>query len=115
MSSTALSSTTALTAEDVRAKFTGNRVDLAMLAEGMGCTQRTLYNYCEDGMPFIRVAGKRYVDPDEAKDWLIQQAQQRREPSPEPEPVRGPGRPAKSAPVAPAHVESRGRRSLPAR
>jgi hypothetical protein len=57
-------------ARAVRERLVGNRVHCHLLAEALGVQIRSIYAYMERGMPYSKIAGKRWVCLDEAKAWL---------------------------------------------
>lgn len=87
--------------DQVRRKLLANKVRLDVLAELLGLQSRTVYNYCEAGLPFIKVDGLRWFDVDVAFEWLTRRKDSLPappEPLPPPRPVGRPRRLAKSTP-----------------
>jgi hypothetical protein len=87
--------------DQVRRKLLANKVRLDVLAESLGLQSRTVYNYCEAGLPFIKVDGLRWFDVDVAFEWLTRRKDSlpaAPEPLPPPRPVGRPRRLTKSTP-----------------
>jgi hypothetical protein len=41
------------------------------LEQALDVCWRTLYLYTEQGMPYLRVGGKRYFEIDRVRDWML--------------------------------------------
>jgi hypothetical protein len=68
----------------------GNKVTFQQIAAALGCSERSVYNVVNRlGIPFVRVLGKRLVDP---ADFRAALTKQQANAAP-----RGRGRPRKAA------------------
>ncbi len=91
----------AITAADLRARLTEGKVPLKVLAEAIGVCTRSIYSYCNLGLPFLQLGGTRWFDIEQAVAWLTaQQGRPKTASKPIPQPLPGPrgrGRPRKLA------------------
>ena len=85
----------AIDAAKLRARILGNRVPLQVLAAAIGVCTRTIYGYCEAGLPYLPLAGERWFDVDETLNWLTRRTKRRPKENQQLPLPRGPGRPRK--------------------
>jgi hypothetical protein len=67
-----------------------------VLAAALGVGLRSIYQYAAEGMPYIRVGGRRYFKLTDARDWITNNSQTKHKPRVRP-PPRPVGRPRKSS------------------
>ncbi len=81
----------------VRERLLHDRVPDEVLASALGIGLRQLYYYAAQGLPYIRIAGRRYFHIAEATDWMCNhKGRIKPEPAPLPAP-RSVGRPRREA------------------
>jgi hypothetical protein len=53
-----------------RAETLGKLCTLRDMANVLGVNWRTLYNWCDAGMPYVRLGGTRLFDPAKVRVWI---------------------------------------------
>ena len=78
----------------VREQLLIGRVPMRVFGLAVGLGPRALYGYMAEGLPFRRVGGHRYIEPNAAAAWLDRRAARRKATKVvAPEPPRSVGRP----------------------
>ena len=90
------------TIDALRGRVIGNRVSIEMIAEINDQTVRAVYDNLQrhPDIPFIIVAGRRYIDPEDYARLRGRSGDEPLPPEPALEPPRRPGRPPRNQPVA---------------
>jgi hypothetical protein len=86
----------AIDATTVRAQLLAGRVPDDVMAAALGIGMRALYYWCEKGLPYIRICGRRYFDVAEAKTWMATRPDLRHTAAAAAPPPRPVGRPRRS-------------------
>lgn len=92
MSSTEIIQTADPAVTDIRDRLYKGRAALAVFAEAMGCSERTISSYIQQGLPVEYIGRKPLIVIEQAVEWL--RNRRRKDAMP---PPRGRGRPRKAA------------------
>lgn len=57
-----------------RAALLGDRLTIAELTTALDCSQRFVYKLLSEGLPYVKIAGKRYISPADFQEMVAARA-----------------------------------------